>query len=249
MFTTANDLLVAHEDYSGYFLGTVVSNEDPLNLMRVQVSIPGLYDPSLGPVPWVGPIKDSPFGFGTGYGTYGCPQVGSTVIVEFQKGDPHRALYQTLPTALCPIPLFNNPNVWGFQDPIGNYQIYNLATKTYTFFLSSGVQISVDGSGNRTTSTKNDTENVNGNWTINVTGNANINVSGNATYKAALHQFNGPVQMDSTLVVDSTVAAGGSITDETSLGNTRTVADMRQVYDTHTHPYNDGNTGVPNQPI
>lgn len=245
MFNTPNDLLIAHEDYSGYFLGTVVDNNDPLNTMRIKVNIPGLFDSNQGAVPWVGPIKDSPFGFGSGYGTYGCPQIGSKVIVEFQNKDPHKALYQTLPTALSPIPLFNSPNVWGFQDPIGNYQIYNLATKTYTFFLANGARIDVDGSGNRTTQVANDVENCN-NWTVNVSGNANINVSGTASYTAGQHSFHGPVVMDQTLQVTSTIAAGGSITDETSLGNARTVADMRQIYDEHRHTIPDNpDTNVP----
>lgn len=252
MFQAANDLLAAHEDYSGYFLGTVTENKDPLNLMRIKVSIPGLFDPAQGDVPWVGAIKDSPFGFGAGFGTYGCPQIGSTVVVEFQKGDPHKALYQTLPTALCPIPLFNSPDVWGFKDPIGNYQIYNLKTKTYTFFLSSGARIDVDGSGNRTTTVSNDTENCS-NWTVNVSGNANINVNGTASYTASQHNFRGPVVMDQTLQVGSTVAAGGSITDETSLGNSRTVSDMRRFFDEHQHHYfNDSGdqlTSTPTNPI
>lgn len=256
MFRPVNDMLEAHEDYgNSYYLGTVVKNDDPLGMMRIQVNVPGLYDTALGEVPWVGAKKDSPFGFGDGYGVYGCPQIGSTVIVELQGGDEHKALYMTFPTAKSKNPNFGSPTLWGFQDPAGNMVIYNMQAKTYTFVTASGARIDIDGGANRTTSVNNDTDNVQGNWTVNVSGNATIKsggnidfeASGSATYKASAHHFIGPIDGNAT------ISAAGDITDLTGSGNTRTVGNMRTVYDGHDHPYtDDGNpmtTGKPNQQI
>ncbi len=251
MFHPANEQMQAHEKYDqGYYLGTVTANNDPLNGMRIKADVPGLFDTSLGDVPWIGPLKDSPFGFGKGYGTYGVPQVGSTVVIELQGGDEHRPLYRTLPTVPNANPMFAGANVWGFEDPAGNIVIYNLQTKTYAFITASGARVDIDGSGNRTTQVANDTENASGSWTVNVSGNAtikaggtiDIEAGGTATYKAASHVFQGPV------TGDSTIAAAGDISDNTA-GGGGTMRNMREVYDTHTHDYDDGVTDVPNQQV
>ena len=62
---SVNDSMKHSEDYGdGYYVGIVTNNNDPLGIGRVQANVPGLYDTSKGPVPWIGPIKDSPYGFG-----------------------------------------------------------------------------------------------------------------------------------------------------------------------------------------
>ena len=43
---------------------------------------------------------------------------------------------------------------------------------------------------------------------------------------------------------DSTIASAGSITDSTSIGNTKTIADLRSVFNIHDHIYDDN--GSPN---
>lgn len=271
-YQSHNDLMHTMESYgNGYYIGTVIANNDPLGIGRIQVNVPGLYDASTGEVPWIGPIKDSPFGFGksskNAYGVYGYPQVNSIVMVELQNGDEHKPLYIPLPTVANANALFASPNVWGYQDPDGNLMIYDMAAHTYKFVTAGGAVINIDANGKRITQVNGDQETSNGDWSVQVTGNASITSTGNttvnaqgnatvetqgniqiqaggtATYTAAVHQFHGPVTMDSTM------AAGGSITDLTSQGNTKTVGDMRQIYDIHTHPIPEGDTGVPNQQI
>ena len=257
-FQTQNHFVSQTEDYgNGYYVGTVTNNQDPLNLSRVQASVPGLYDPSQGSVPWIAPLKDSPFGFGTGskglYGTYGTPPEGSIIIVELQKGDPHKPFYRNLYTAPNVNATFT-PNVWGFTDPDGNTVIYDMNAHTYRFVTAGGASINIDGSGKRITAVNGDTENCNGPWVINVTGNASIHASGSytfqaggtATYIASSHNFQGPISGNST------IAAAGDITDNTS-GIAGTMRGMRETYNTHTHEYDDAgtpnNTNIPNQQI
>ena len=76
------------------FLGTVVNNNDPLGLDRVQCSVPQLYDPQLGDVPWCMPIKSWWTGQGNGFGYFGVPPVGSTVLIELQDNDANFPVYR-----------------------------------------------------------------------------------------------------------------------------------------------------------
>lgn len=251
MFHSTNDLVQGTEKYEdGYYIGTVTSNNDPLGIGRVQATVPGLYDVNLGPLPWIAPMKDSPFGFGTGtkgpYGVYGTPQKGSKIRIELQNGDEHKPLYGPLYTAVDANPTFASPTVWGFADPDGNMVVYDMNAHTYKFVTAGGAVITIDANGKRITAVNGDTTNSNGNWAINVTGNASIQASGtisfqaggSATYTAATHTFHGPI------TADSTVQAAGDITDSTSTGNGQTMHDMRTAYNEHYHEYDDN--GHPN---
>lgn len=266
MFHAPNDLVQSAEKYEdGHYIGTVVSNQDPEGIGRIQANVPGLYDSSLGPIPWIGPDKDSPFGFGTNtkgaYGVYGSPQEGSIVRVILQNGDEHKPLYRPLLTVPNANSTFASPTVWGFSDPDGNIVIYDMSAHTYRFVTAGGAVITIDTNANRVTTVGNDTTNTK-NWTVNVTGNASISASGNAsvqassnvtvqaggtaTYTAALHKFNGPIQ------ANETISAGGDITDDTNSGNGQTMADMRVIYNEHTHTgtdsHGDSFTTNPPQP-
>jgi hypothetical protein len=259
-FNTVNDAVNHKEDYGqGYYMGTVTVNTDPHGVGMVQAQVPGLYDSTAGAVPWIGAIKDSPFGFGTGakgpYGVYGFPQVGSTVKVELQNGDEHKPLYSTLYTVPNAHPWFNVPTRWGYVDPSGNSLQVDMAANTWLWTHESGDTISFDGLGNVVKVVNgNDTSNVTGNIVFQVTGNATINcedfvvdASGTATYTATSHQFNGPI------MASSTIAAEGNITDQVGTGNAQSMEDMRTYYNEHDHEYYDNGTlsttSVPNQQI
>lgn len=134
-------------DYDGVpFLGTVVSNTDPLNLDRVKVRVDGLYDPDKGDVPWCGPRKLSPFGIGGSWGVYGSPAVGSEVLVYLQMGDPHYPVYESIMrTANSNFP---SGKSWGFVDPLGNTLKFDLVTKSIKLTTNDGVIFHTDGAGN-----------------------------------------------------------------------------------------------------
>ena len=264
-FNTVNDSVNNTEDYGeGYYAGTVASNADSEGIARIQANVPGLYDGSRGPIPWIGAIKDSPYGFGTGakgpYGVYGFPQVGSVVKVELQNGDEHQPLYTPLYTVPNAHPWFNVASRWGYVDPSGNSLQVDMSANTWTWTHESGDSISYDGSGNVVRIVKgNDTSTITGNedqtisgsqtstisgsLTFQVTGTANINCSafnltssGTATYTASLHQFNGPIN------ASATISAQGDITDSIASGNGQTMANMRTSFNIHRHFYDDDGT-------
>jgi hypothetical protein len=201
MFQSTNDFVDGIEDYSNaYYVGVVTNNNDPLGLGRVQATVPGLYDPSQGAVPWIAPLKDSPFGFGTGqkgqYGVYGSPPEGSIIKIELQNGDPHKPLFTSLYTLPNANAVFSSPNVWGYQDPSGNQLVVNMATGTWTWTHSSGDQIAYDASGDRVTAIQgNDNLNVGKKLTIIVQGNAWVQSDTRVDIQAPLTTLNSVTPM------------------------------------------------------
>ena len=125
-----------------WYLGEVIDINDPLNANRVKARVPGLYDSDAGDVPWIGPMKYSPFGTGPNFGFYGAAQVGSKITVVLQEGNPHYPCY--IGSVLVPTDIpaeFKDPNVWGFQDPKGNKLIVNMQTGEFKFVHSSGATL------------------------------------------------------------------------------------------------------------
>jgi Type VI secretion system/phage-baseplate injector OB domain len=70
------------QKYYGKYRGTVVNNIDPLQIGRVQVSVP---DVSVIPGSWAMPCLPLA---GKQEGVFMVPQVGAGVWVEFEQGDP-----------------------------------------------------------------------------------------------------------------------------------------------------------------
>ena len=132
---------------NGYIIGQVTSIDDPLQLNRIQVKIPNLYDPDLGPVPWCGPHVQSLFGVGVNWGVYGSPAVGSLVKIKLQGGDAHYPLYEAS-LYNQPNPLFSDPTSYGFQDPKGNIQLVSLTAGTWLFQTFDKSSYLYDGKGN-----------------------------------------------------------------------------------------------------
>lgn len=247
-FQPMNDHISSTEDYQSNkeYVGVVTNNADPMGLARVQASIPGLFDPQSGEVPWIGPKKQSPFGIGPGFGTYGAPAIGSKITVMLQDGDENHPMYTGFVLAAPDVDdVFKDPNVWGFKDPAGNTFKVDLVNKTWYLDLSTGYSFHADNAGNvAVTVPQNLDVSSGGKTTFHAASFAFVS-SGAMDYTASQHNFHGPVVMDSTL------QAAGSITDETASGNTKTIANLRQIYNLHTHHENGegSNTNVPNQQI
>lgn len=145
--TPLNDTMASMPDYSKrWFGGRVTSVSDPQGLGRVQVEIPGLLEE--GELPWIGVMRNSPFGIGAGFGFYGVPQVGSMAIVEFQDGDLNFGVCIGFFVVLADRnPDFSDPNKWGFADPSGNKLIVDMQAKTWTFTHSSGTEMKINADG------------------------------------------------------------------------------------------------------
>ena len=92
-FNSLNDQLPIMEQGNRLYKGQVVDNNDPLHLDRVKVRIPNLFDPDLGEIPWIFPIKHSQFGQGNGYGHVGVPPIGALVFVLLVGIDANFSYY------------------------------------------------------------------------------------------------------------------------------------------------------------
>lgn len=174
MTNTVSDSLSSQEDLKGYLIGTVTSVADPENLGRIQATVPGLYS-SAGELPWIGPKPQSPFGQGANYGFFGSPAVGSSVAIELQGGDSHKPLYVggwrlkgSTP------PEFQDPTVWGYQDPSGNKLV--VKGNSHVFTSAGGVVINING-GVLTITTPGNTV-VNSSGDVDITAAGNVNVTG-----------------------------------------------------------------------
>ena len=73
--------------FYGKYRGTVVSNVDPLQRGRVQVSVPAIL--GSGQLSWAEAC--TPFA-GNQVGIFAVPPVGANVWVEFEAGDPDRPI-------------------------------------------------------------------------------------------------------------------------------------------------------------
>ena len=172
-FDTLNSALDLMPDYKGVlFQGVVVNNNDPENLGRIQASIPNLYDPGVGELPWIGPDKFSPFGQGTAWGVFGSPAVGSDVLILFQNGDPHFPIYRTY-QAHADGEFPSGGASWGFRDPYGNV-FKCLSDKTVQMRCVGGVTFTVSPSGDLTVTAA-------GNTSVSTEGNTSLSTGGNLT--------------------------------------------------------------------
>ena len=215
MFDSLNEAMkMRSADYDGtYFKGTVVNNADPLNIDRIQVSIPNLYDESLGDLPWIGPIKDSPFGIGETWGVFGTPAIGSTVAILFQSGDPHYPVYVGGVQSTAVAGFVSGTN-WGFKDPAGNTLNINLATEVTTLTLASGFTINIDAAGNAKVTTP-------GSYTRSVSGSIQDSTPGTATLTAGNYVINGSTRVNGNM----SVSTGATGTFTTNSGTVVTVQD------------------------
>lgn len=224
------------DDYSGvYFLGKVISNKDPLNLDRIKATVPGLYDDSTGELPWIGPIKSSPFGQGAGWGVHGSPAVGSDVVIRLQNGDTHHPVYQHIKTKADSE--FPSGTTWGFRDSFGNK--FRCISDGFTeIVLKAGVSITVSPDGVLSLVAKGDINaRTDGNLNLESVGETNItaaslNVSGNTTFEDNVH-INGGLGVDGTSNMSGHMSVGTISSNGTNIGST------------HKHPCPDGITGDP----
>lgn len=74
--------------YYGKYRGTVLNNVDPLQIGRIQASVPDVS--GLLPSSWAMPCV--PFA-GPNAGVFTVPPVGAGVWIEFEQGDPDRPIW------------------------------------------------------------------------------------------------------------------------------------------------------------
>jgi len=249
-----SDTLRDGQDYTGrLFLGTVVEDQDPTGTGRFKAQVPGLFED--GELPWVGRIRESLFGMGPGYGTYGTPHKGSSVIIELQDGDANYPRCIGFYPKASDVPeVFKNGRVWGYCDPSGTTLVVNPDSKTYQFTHASGTTYNIDSSGSLTADVKSHASiTINGNTSLSVNGNLDASVSGNttvsttnATIDAAQTTVTGNLTVEGLLTALAGFAfSGGGSTTGTMTGNIvhtgGTLVSNNVTVSGHQHP----DTGAP----
>lgn len=132
-----------------FYLGKVVDNNDPKQIGRLKVEIPGIYEGGAELLPWVYK-KES----GTSdMGGVAIPEVGSIVEVYFPDHDLYAAVYNGYYENEKTIQqkqdlLEDYPNTYGFIDSKGNKFIVNKTQGTVKFIHHSGSSIIFEDNGN-----------------------------------------------------------------------------------------------------
>lgn len=224
-FRTLASALGDKEDYTKYFLGTVVDIVDPESCHRVKATVPGLYeDPELAP--WIGPAAKSAFGIGQNFGTYGSPQLGSVLIVELQGGDPHYPIYHGcvhLPgNKTDEVKEAYHEEAWGFMDPSGNSLLVDMRARVVIFRDSHGVTFDLREGTLSVTVPDDLNVTVGAKGTIAVTGDVALTVGGKVD-ATVTGDLNANVGGKATLAVTGDLAAtvGGGMT--ASIGGSTTI--------------------------
>lgn len=246
------------------FSGTVVTNNDPLQLGRVQVTIDQLYDNvAQASLPWAVPLLNPSLSATSTAGVFGVPDVGSILGVIMLNGDPKFPAYigSLWTTANTKAESKTNyPNRYGFRDETGNVFIVDKTAGTVIFTHHTGSIVEFDNSGDIQITSDKDTDvttensgNLNltvaGNVVANVTGNTNITVSGNLTASVS-----GTTALTSTgaatwkvpagLVITGNVSVVGLVSATENVSSTggdiidssgKTMSGLRTNYNNHLH--------------
>jgi hypothetical protein len=201
-FDSLNQSLSMVKDYKGlYFKGTVLDNKDPLNLDRIRIKIPDLYEIEGVDLPWALPNKNSLFGNGDGWGTHGSPAIGSTVLVELQNGDPHYPVYTTIKDKADAE--FPSGSSWGFKDPKGNKLVVDLAADKIVFSASSGVTFTIEGGNLKVV--------VNGNLSMEAKGKTNLETDSlSVSAKSGIEVQSPNTHLKTNLTVDGSAKFTGA---------------------------------------
>lgn len=197
---------IEQHDYSpNLFIGVVVANDDPEQLERVKVQIPGLLVGETANLPWIAPFTKGSIANGTGHGSFGLvPRVGDELLVAFQDGDLLYGYYFGSPIRKGMRPAqanVNYPNRYGMIDPAGNSLIVDTTpgSNITTFTHASGTTIQVNNDGS-----------------INLTAVGNITSSAPAWTHTGPLDVVGDVAITGNLDLSGNETVGGNIT---AIGN------------------------------
>lgn len=188
------------------FQGIVIDNNDPLGLDRVKCSVPELYNPDIGPIPWIVPVKASMFGQGGGCGSFGVPPVGSTLIIALQENDANYPVYLGYFVSMQnknP----NPPGVHALVDQSGSTLKVDTNSNELTYSHVSGVTINMkDGNLSITASS---------NQTVKISGNVDYDVGGAFNIKASSFKVDAPATFTSGINNTSGSISSGNLVFET----------------------------------
>ena len=257
-FNSLNNQLPQAELGNRLYKGIVVDNNDPLHLDRIKVRIDNLFEPDLGDVPWIFPIKHSRFGQGSNVGDFGVPAIGSVVIVELQGNDANFAYYSGF--MLTAENTVNDlvPGQYRTIDQSGSVLDIDCVNNVFQYHHISGVIFRIENGqlivqcdshlnmqvqGNTSITTQGQTDiSSEGNVNINSNGQTAITASGNINascltfdVQATTMNVHCPIHCVSISTTYGTGGTGATITG--GIKNTGgTIESNGIVLETHTHP-------------
>lgn len=177
------------------YLGTVVNNNDPLQLGRVRVRVNQLMPEELisdSHCPWA-VMRRSGWGSKVDRSEFNIPEVGSRVLVQFVGGSIYSPIYETAPvdssTKLTPMAT-NYPRRHGWIDADGSQLIVDDLAHTVDYVHQSGVEVHIRGDktvdinlpyNKHEVIGKNSTENVGADHTREIEGNETETIKKNET--------------------------------------------------------------------
>lgn len=184
---TMNNMTQLEDDsYTGYFVGKVVSNDDPLRKQRVKVKIQNLLDAPIDQLPWFAPIIASGFGNSASANVLQVPTLGSMIVVMFQNGDVHYGLYvgyaDSQEVQVDPELLTHYPERRGWKDPAGHMLIIDTSSggEVVEFRHKSGTKIVISPSGDLEVTSV-------GNTRISTSGTMSIQSGGDMSLQSGTH--------------------------------------------------------------
>ncbi len=133
------------------FLGSVVQNNDPAKLYRLQILVPGVFDgvPEAN-LPWALPDAHSGIGDTGSVNVCAVPRIGAVLWVWFQDGDPHYPVYSgcaAIPGTLSPVFATNYPDRQGWLDSKGNHFYTDMSTGDVELSHFSGTVLHINPDG------------------------------------------------------------------------------------------------------
>jgi len=215
-----NDLLKIFKDkkdFSGFFVGEVVINDDPLKIGRIKVQIKNLTDgiPNED-LPWTYKVYPNGTGENKKSSSLLVPGIGTKVLIVFPSNDIYTSFYfgeLLFEDYDFPEVKGDYPETYGFQNKIGDKWYINMKQETMDFFHHSGTKLNIEKDGTiNITGVKDINININGNSNINVKGNSDISVGGNSVINVKGNnssKING--DLDISVGGNTTISSGGNM--------------------------------------
>ncbi len=194
----------------------VVDNQDPLQMRRLKIrtSLHSKYPDDHLPWALCGVFQSQ--GGTSGAGSFAIPLVGSSVLVQFQAGDPDQPIYVGTLADSSNVPaLFktNYPHRVGVLFDGGSY-VYVDCQENEVKLSHQGTTVVIDSAGKVTVNVASDVDlTVNGNVTASVTGDVNLTVGGSVNSVATTwnHQGDFSLTGNFTLLGNSTQTGAASL--------------------------------------
>lgn len=178
MLNAPNKMPIKEDITSGFYRGVVISNNDPLKLLRCQITVPQVYggieDEYL---PWASQVRPAGLGTQGNQGAFATPNIGDEVLVVFEGNDPHCPMYLGSVVTATNYPELAEsgyPQSYGYEDKNANWWRVNLAAALRELFFVGKSLNQIDGDVHLK---------INGKLVLDVTGGIHITSGDDTLFK------------------------------------------------------------------